>query len=129
LDNKSIGDRKETRYPRDRREYVRSETSHAEKHGAGNEDIGDRKEPAIPATVVSTSEARRLMLRSTAPVMRTIPTTSAIQLLRRVLAYSSVLVGCMVARYPRPFSLCLGACPAILYRVPNRNRNGCIADL
>jgi hypothetical protein len=55
----------------------------------------------MPATVVSTSEARPLMLRSTVPVIRTSPTASAIELRRRVLLNSSPLVGCMVAKISR----------------------------
>ena len=37
LNNKSIADRQETRYSRDSSEYVRSKTTHAEKHSAGNQ--------------------------------------------------------------------------------------------
>ena len=64
------------------------------------------------------SEARRLTLRSTAAAIRTIPTTSANPLRRRVLAYATVLVGCMVARYPRPFSFVL--VPARPFRIAHR---------
>ncbi len=38
LGNKSIADRKDTRYPRDGSDYVRSKAVHAEKYRAGNQD-------------------------------------------------------------------------------------------
>ena len=50
LNNESIADREETRYPRDSSEYVRSKTPHAEKHSAGNQDDPySERDPAAPA--------------------------------------------------------------------------------
>src|SRR5688572_13146209 len=37
LNDQSVADRQETRYPRDRSEYVRSKAPHAEKHSSGNQ--------------------------------------------------------------------------------------------
>ena len=45
------------------------------------------------------------MLRSTAPVIRTIPAANPIQLRRRVRANSSPVVGCMVAKISRRLEL------------------------
>jgi hypothetical protein len=94
LDDKSICDRKETRYPSDGREYVGSKTSHAEKHCAGNQDDPyNQREPASSAHPDIRHGARRLHGRKI---------SEAIQ-------------------------LCLGPCPTIPHRTPNRIDS--VADL
>jgi hypothetical protein len=68
LDNESIGGRKEPRYPRDGREYVRSQTSHAEKHSAGNEDDPySQRDPATSARSRKLLAGRRLHGRQDIP--------------------------------------------------------------
>jgi hypothetical protein len=70
LDNKSMGDRKETRYPREGGEYVPSKTSHAEKHSAGDQD-----DPCSQLNPATSAGSRKLLAGRRLHGRQDIPTT------------------------------------------------------
>ena len=72
LGNKSVADRKDTPYPRDGGEYIRSKTIDAEKHSTGNQD-----DPYSQRDRATSARSPKLLARGRLHGRQDIPETSA----------------------------------------------------